>query len=55
MKLKNAIIVAIVSAAVIGGATETVKFYPSLGEIAVGVNLLCVAISSYVMNKVKPA
>ena len=55
MKLKNAVIIAILSAACIGGATEAVKFYPGLGEIAVGFNMLCLAISSFVMNKVKPA
>lgn len=55
MKLKNAVIISIVAAACIGGATEAVKFYPSFGEIAVGLNMLCLAISSFVMNKVKPA
>jgi hypothetical protein len=55
MKQKTAIIVAILAAALIGGATESVKFFPSLGEIATGINVLCLAISSFVMSKVKPA
>ena len=55
MKLKNAIIVSIAAAAVIGGATEAIKFYPTLSEVALAVNMLCVAVSSFVMSKVKPA
>jgi len=50
MSNKVKIILAILGAALIGGGTEAIKFYPQFSEILVGVNVLLAAVVAFVSN-----